>query len=257
MKYLSQILSLVCSCAVGVAQAESAVSTSTPKGFTDDYDRALAQAKAEQKLVLADFSGSDWCFWCQRLDEEVFAQEAFIREATNRFVLLMVDRPRDKSRLTEKARKQNPELIKRYKIFGFPTVLLLDAEGKVVGETGFVGGGPKNFLEHLEEKVAEIPDFLVWIKPLDRRMGDYYKRYSAEMSAAVQAAQAKGPAAVTKAEGETMMRLADELEAILREEEARQPPESMVKQRTQRLDVARQSIRQFRETAKKKTARSE
>lgn len=79
-------------------KADSAVSTSTPKRFTDDYDQALAQAKAEQKLIVADFSGSDWCFWCQRLDEEVFAQESFIAEATNRYVLLMVDRPRDKSR---------------------------------------------------------------------------------------------------------------------------------------------------------------
>ena len=46
--------------------------TSTPAGWTDDYDVALKRAAAENKLVLADFSGSDWCGWCKKLDKEVF-----------------------------------------------------------------------------------------------------------------------------------------------------------------------------------------
>ena len=51
--------------------------TSTPAGWTDDYDAALERAAKENKLILADFSGSDWCGWCQRLDKEVFDTEEF------------------------------------------------------------------------------------------------------------------------------------------------------------------------------------
>jgi len=124
--------------------------TSTPAGWTDDYEAALKRAASEKKLVVADFSGSDWCGWCKRLDREVFDTEEFRRAATNDYVLLMIDTPSDRSLLSEKARKQNPELVKKYEIRGFPTVLMLDATGKVVHKTGYRRGGPLPYLEMLK-----------------------------------------------------------------------------------------------------------
>jgi len=132
--------------------------TSTPAGWTDDYEAALKRAAAEKKLIVADFSGSDWCGWCMRLDKEVFDTETFRKDATNRYVLLMIDTPRDKSMLSEKAKKQNPELLKKYAIRGFPTVLMLDKDGKVVHKTGYQRGGPAPYLETLkfaEKKAAQ------------------------------------------------------------------------------------------------------
>ncbi|MDT8391733.1 MAG: thioredoxin family protein [Lentisphaeria bacterium] len=38
------------------------------EGWMTDYDAALKKAKAENKVVILDFSGSDWCVWCVRLD---------------------------------------------------------------------------------------------------------------------------------------------------------------------------------------------
>ena len=52
--------------------------TSTPEGWLDDYDVAIEKAAAENKPIVVDFSGSDWCGWCIRLDKEVFATEVFI-----------------------------------------------------------------------------------------------------------------------------------------------------------------------------------
>ena len=63
---------------------------------------ALRRAAAENKLVLADFSGSDWCGWCKKLDKEVFDTEEFRKGATNEYVLLMVDSPQDQGLLGEK-----------------------------------------------------------------------------------------------------------------------------------------------------------
>lgn len=225
------------------------LATSTPVGFTDDYDAALAQAKAENKIVLADFSGSDWCFWCQRLDTEVFQKEEFVSVATNKFVLLMIDRPRDKSRLSEKAKKQNPKLIRKYKIDGFPTVLLLDGEGKILAETGFVGGGPKNYLKHLDEKVAAIPFFTSWIKPLDRRIAAFYRRYHDEMTAAMKTVQGKSKEEVAACERETTLRLVAELDAIIAEERAREVPSEVVSERAARLDQAEAGANKLRDFA--------
>lgn len=135
--------------------------TSTPAGWTDDYDAALKKAAAERKLVVADFSGSDWCGWCKRLDREVFNTETFRKDATNRFVLLMIDTPMDKSLLNAKAKTQNPALVKKYAIRGFPTVLMLDQDGKVVHQAGYQAGGPVPYLEMLnaaaEKATAKRP----------------------------------------------------------------------------------------------------
>ena len=129
--------------------------TSTPAGWIDDYDTALKRAADEEKLIVANFSGSDWCGWCKRLDSEVFNTDDFRKGATNRYVLLMVDSPRDRSLLSPKAREQNPKLVEKYGIRGFPTVLILDAKGKTVSELGYRRGGPENYLKALEAAIKK------------------------------------------------------------------------------------------------------
>ena len=129
--------------------------TSTPAGWIDDYDTALKRAADEKRLIVANFSGSDWCGWCKRLDAEVFNTDEFRKDATNRYILLMVDSPRDKSLLSQKAREQNPKLVEKYEIRGFPTVLILDAKGKTIDQLGYRRGGPKNYLKALETAIKK------------------------------------------------------------------------------------------------------
>jgi len=157
---------------VGAAVAAMNVfgKTSTPAGWTDDFDAALKQAAAEKKMVIADFSGSDWCCWCQRLDKEVFAQEEFAKVATNKYVCLMIDSPSDKKLLSEKAREQNPKIAKRYGVRGYPTVLVLDEKGEVLFKTGYRKGGPAKYLEHLEKEVKDAPMVNKHIKPIEEKL---------------------------------------------------------------------------------------
>ena len=129
---------------VGVASA-----TSTPAGWTDDFEAAQKQAEREDKLLLVDFSGSDWCGWCKKLDSEVFAKPEFLNGVKKDFVLVMIDSPRDKSLLSEKAAKQNPELQRKYRISGYPTVLIMDAAGEVLDKTGYRDGGAKAYVKYL------------------------------------------------------------------------------------------------------------
>lgn len=115
-----------------------------------DYRAALVKARAENKDVLIDFSGSDWCRWCIKLDNEVFGQKQFIDQASKDFVFLMVDTPR-KKKLDPKLAVQNGKLKKKYGLRGYPTVYLTDARGVAYAKTGYRKGGPEKYLEHLKE----------------------------------------------------------------------------------------------------------
>jgi len=124
--------------------------SSTPAGFTDNLDEALAKAKAEGKLVYVCFSGSDWCHWCKKLEREVFAQPEFVPSVEKDYVLVFIDSPRKKGVLSDRAKTENPKLVKKYGIRGFPTALILDGDGKKVDETGYRDGGAKPYAEHLQ-----------------------------------------------------------------------------------------------------------
>ena len=129
-----------------------AVSKSVPKGWTEDFEVAKQQAAKEGKLILMDFSGSDWCGWCKKMDEEVFTKDRFVREASKKFVLVSVDSPRDKSILSALARKQNRELAAQYEVRGYPTVVIVDPDGKEVKRhSGYRSGGPNGYMKYLRE----------------------------------------------------------------------------------------------------------
>lgn len=133
-----------------VAAAGAAASMAAPPNFTTDLDAAIAKAKARDKIVLACFSGSDWCIWCKRLDGEVLSRPEFA-QATNDFELAFIDITMDPP-----ATEKNLALMKQYKVRGFPTVLLLDGDGRTLESTGYRKGGPKAYLEHLSALKAGI-----------------------------------------------------------------------------------------------------
>jgi protein disulfide-isomerase len=119
-----------------------------------DVPKAVEKAKAEKKLVMLDFTGSDWCGWCIKLHNEVFSKPAFAEYAKKNLVLVEVDFPRTK-KLSAELKKANDQLLEKYKVEGFPTIVVLNGEGKKVGETGYVEGGPKAWLAEFEKQVKK------------------------------------------------------------------------------------------------------
>ena len=177
--------------AVAAFAALAWAKTSTPEGWTDDFEGALSQAKAEKKHVLVDFSGSDWCGWCKRLDKEVFATPEFLEGAKDKFVLVMIDSPSDKSLLSEKAKTQNPELVSRFGIRGFPTVLVLDADGNKVAQLGYAAGGPEPYLAKLGDLIS--PDVKKYIKPIEKVLNEHDAAFGDEMKGIREKVLAKFP----------------------------------------------------------------
>jgi len=138
------ILGTVVALAVIGATAAESVSWLT------DLPKAQAQAKTEKKLVMLDFTGSDWCGWCIKLNNEVFSQPEFVEYAKKNVVCVEVDFP-NKKKLSPEQKKANDALAAKYKIEGYPTIIVLDSEGKKVGELGYMKGGPKAFIAELNK----------------------------------------------------------------------------------------------------------
>ena len=117
--------------------------------WATDYPAALKKASKENKLVLLDFTGSNWCPWCIKLDQELFSQKAFQDYAEKNLVLVFVDFPQGKKLLEQSAtlQKQNSDLQTKYNIQGYPTLLLLDAQGKQLKSSNYLAGGPEAFIK--------------------------------------------------------------------------------------------------------------
>jgi len=142
--------------------AKPAAEAVNPSIWTTDFDAALKEAATSKRLVLVDFTGSDWCGWCIKLDEEVFDKAEFKAAAPKDFVLVKLDFPQ-KKKLPAGEKERNDALQKKYVVQGFPTILMLDGSGKVLGKTGYRDGGPVPYLSHLKE-LAERPALLAKAK---------------------------------------------------------------------------------------------
>ncbi len=121
----------------------------TPQGWTDSLKKALTQARAENKYIMALFTGSDWCHYCTLLDEEVFNTKEFKDWAEDNVVKLYLDFPQE-HRLPPNIANQNIALLKRLGIAGYPTVLFFTPQGQPLTNMGYVPGGGANWVKQVE-----------------------------------------------------------------------------------------------------------
>lgn len=145
-------LCLVTACGQSGSPTNASPGTAQPAAdqlnWLDDFDAAKAAAGRGNKPILANFTGSDWCGWCKRLDREVFSQPAFQAYARQQLVLFVADFPRKP--IPDATRVRNQALAEQYGVEGFPTILLLDAGGKVLARTGYQEGGAEAYVAHLQ-----------------------------------------------------------------------------------------------------------
>ena len=128
-----------------------AVSARADSAWGTNYKKAQEEAKASNKLVLLNFTGSDWCGYCIQFDRLILSQPQFKDYAAKNLILVEIDFPRQKPQNVE-TRKQNQELAERYQVEGFPTLILLNGEGKTVWRfDGFYTAGVAAFLAELDK----------------------------------------------------------------------------------------------------------
>jgi protein disulfide-isomerase len=122
--------------------------------WTEDYAAAAARAKKEHKMLLLDFTGSDWCSWCHRTDKEVFDTQKFKDFADQNLVLVKVDFPKSRP-IPDDVKAQNAKLQEKYGVEGYPTLIVLGPDEKVVfKQEGYKEGGPDAFIGEFPAKPA-------------------------------------------------------------------------------------------------------
>lgn len=122
-KALATFLTLALSLFALTAAAES------KRGWNDNYAQALSEAKQENKAVLLNFTGSDWCGYCIKLDQNVLSKADFQRLAKGSLKLVELDFPNEK-RISADVARQNEKLKAQFGVSGFPTLILVDAQGR-------------------------------------------------------------------------------------------------------------------------------
>ncbi len=146
MKICRLILFVVAASAIFFGQFARAES-----GWLNDYKKAQEEAKATNKVVLLNFTGSDWCGWCIKFDRDVLSKPQFKDYARDNLVLVELDFPRAKAQSPE-VRKQNRELAQHYEVVGFPTIVVLNSDGQTLWKfDGYFPGGLEAFIDQLQK----------------------------------------------------------------------------------------------------------
>ena len=122
-----------------------------PGSFTMDYQAALDAARQSDRVLFLNFTGSDWCSWCQLMQATVFSKPQWTDFARERLVLVTLDFPRNQDIVPERYRQRNAQLQGRFNVEGYPTFVVLDADGAT--ELGRLSAGrgksPQSFSAEL------------------------------------------------------------------------------------------------------------
>ncbi|MGB0774228.1 MAG: thioredoxin family protein [Akkermansiaceae bacterium] len=121
MKAFKQILATL-----AVLATFTSATMAAGKGWETNIEAAVAKAKKENKAVMVEFTGSDWCPPCKMMNKKVFSKAEFVKKASKKYVLCVIDIPRGNKELYNK----NSKVMKKYKVSGVPTVILMDDAGK-------------------------------------------------------------------------------------------------------------------------------
>jgi len=123
--------------------------------WTTDFRSALIRAPKEQRNVFLFFTGSDWCGWCKRLEEEILSTQEFRDYAQKKLVLVKLDFPKHTEQSAD-IQNQNKALATQFGVTGFPTVIILAPTGNAVKTLGYQEGGPGPFIAELRSVEQQI-----------------------------------------------------------------------------------------------------
>lgn len=191
------LVCLLAVCAQAQVLSKSDKKPDKTKGWLDNFEMAQKEAEAFKQPILAFFTGSDWCGWCVKLRSEALDAKAFKTFAADNLILFEADFPHNK-KLSDKIKKQNGELAAKYGVRGYPSVFLLDAEGKQLGRTGYQEGGSEAYVKHLKELLekagittAEKPETGKTISPYEKMKAEKAARAKPDAEAEPKAAEQK------------------------------------------------------------------
>lgn len=131
-----------------------AVGAQASEGWLTNWQEAVKKAKASNKIILVNFTGSDWCQPCKRLHKEVFDTKEFKEWAKKNVILMVADFP-ENIKQSKQLVNQNEALSKRYGVIGFPDIRFIDHKGRQVARGAYLPGGPKAWTKKAQEVIDD------------------------------------------------------------------------------------------------------
>lgn len=120
----------------------------------EDYQSAYEEAKKNNKDIFLFFTGSDYCPWCKKLSKEILDTNDFKSMTDKYFEFVLIDFPAKKA-LSDTQYKHNKKLKEKYKVEGFPTVIIIDTDGIIITRTGYLPIGPKEYAKKIIQLTEE------------------------------------------------------------------------------------------------------
>ena len=159
---LAAILMLIAVAAFSPLAAVEVDAKGARKGvWSSDYPAVKAAAEAEKAPLFLLFTGSDWCHWCKLMDKQVFSKPEWQTFAAQNLYLAYLDFPSDKVKQPEELHNQNVRLREDFNVEGYPTMILLDHEGKQLGSFGASQNiTAEAFVQKVQQALGDAPDKL-------------------------------------------------------------------------------------------------
>jgi protein disulfide-isomerase len=107
------------------------------------YPKALEMAKKTNRPVALVFTGSDWCAWCKKLERDILNTQAFADRVKDQMIFVMLDFPRNPT--DEHQARENERLRDQFNVEGFPTIVVVNGEGEVLGTLGYRAISPEQY----------------------------------------------------------------------------------------------------------------
>lgn len=166
ISFLTFVLGAVFCFCVGAAPGFAASERGTVS-WQKNYEEAVNQARVSSKPLLLFFTGSDWCDWCLKFEEDTFSSNDFAKKAGDNFVYVKLDFPLY-TPLDPQIGAQNRQLQKKFDVRSFPTVIILEPQLlQPIAMTGYRAGGGKSYADHLAKFVNEYTGYKGKMQALD------------------------------------------------------------------------------------------
>ncbi len=168
MKRIAILMSLLLFTASVALNAAPSDGRSGRIKWLTNYDEATQLASKSSKPIILFFTGSDWCSWCIKLEDEVLNTPEFADAVGDKFYFVKLDFPLNRQ-LPQDITSQNKRLQKQFMINGFPTLVLLDAQQRQIGTAGYRPGGGKQYAQFLLKLVEDQNAYNQKVDNMDRQ----------------------------------------------------------------------------------------
>ncbi|CAH64250.1 conserved hypothetical exported protein [Chlamydia abortus S26/3] len=115
----------------------------------ESYNNAVEQSKKDKKYIGLFFTGSDWCIWCMKMQDQILNTTEFQQYAHEHLHMVELNFPQSASQ-PEDLKQQNQALKAKYGVNGFPTLVFIDAHGVEKARMGFEYGGGESYVQKIK-----------------------------------------------------------------------------------------------------------